>query len=104
MDSSAKSEKTLTEVHGSAKLTLEIVRQGKTTHYLVRFLPSDPLIGHPAWALTKMDGSPSETVYHVILTKHGPQCDCGDAEFRSRPCKHQRALTVLGLLSRGVNP
>lgn len=92
---------------GTAKLTLTIdavTEKGMVkTRYVLRFLPSDPSIGSPAWRLTKVmaDGSLSET-RDVILTPTGPQCTCEDWVYRHQNdgelCKHEAALAALGLL------
>jgi hypothetical protein len=75
------------EVHGSARLTLFI----NGDPYGLRPVASD---WHAAaFALRKADG----TVYHVAADEHGPQCDCPDATFRDRKCKHLGALAAVGL-------
>ncbi len=86
-------------VHGTCTLTLTIHRKVKKgwidTEYTVRFLPSHPQIGAPAWRLTKGDGATCD----VILRSHGPECECPDYHYRQRECKHLRALRAVGLLS-----
>ena len=93
-------------VTGAARLILEITSmvRGKpvTVGYVCRFLESHPSIGKPAFQLTKMkDGS----IYNVILTKHGAECDCPDFIWRRnnkdpKGCRHICGLRAVGLLRR----
>ena len=95
-------------VTGRSRLILEIDVLNKearwlTTLYVLRYLPSDPSLGHPAWRLTKIDGSTSPDRYDVILTPHGPVCDCPDfihcREHKDpRGCKHVLALRTQGVV------
>jgi hypothetical protein len=74
----------------TCRLTLAI----GPTSYTVRPIPS---AWHSrAFALRKADG----TVYHLGQDEHGPACDCPDATFRERLCKHARALIAFGLFDR----
>lgn len=86
----------------AVRLTVTITDpKGKHTHYLLRFLPSHPQVGSPAWRMTKLeDGRPSETVYDVIMTRHGATCDCPDSTYRGskKLCKHCRCLIAAGLM------
>jgi len=89
-------------VSGGARLFLEIraETQAKTvrTTYVLTYLESCDEIGHPAWRLTKGDG----THYDVVLTEHGPVCSCPDfvfnREYQEKKCKHCEALKASGLL------
>ena len=89
-------------VVGKARLVLiiEVVRKKGTleTPYLCQFLPSDPSIGKPAWRLTK----PDKTTYEVVMTEHGPVCNCADFTFCrgniEKGCKHTASLKAVGLL------
>jgi hypothetical protein len=84
----ARSVKPAREPHGVCRLTLVI----NATAYAVRPVRSD---WHArAWSLRKADG----TVYHLAAGEHGPECDCPDATFRDRPCKHIRSMQATGLL------
>ena len=83
--------------HGVARLTLHI----NSTAYQVKPLPSDPSAANRVFRLRKADG----VFYHVAATQDGAVCDCPDFTFRRDGidpdgCKHIRALTVVGLLSR----
>ncbi len=62
------------------------------TSYTVWPIPSD--LHSRAFSLRKADG----TVYHLGQDEHGPACDCPDATFRERLCKHARALIAFKLL------
>ncbi len=69
--------------------------------YQVRPLPCDPLIAHRAFRLRKPDG----TIYDVVETAHGPECDCPDFIFRRdgidpAGCKHIQALIASGMIDR----
>ncbi|MBX6312580.1 MAG: hypothetical protein IRY99_06625 [Isosphaeraceae bacterium] len=69
------------------------------TQYTVRRVACDPLIGARAFRLLKEDG----TLYDVIQTPFGPECDCPDFVFRRlgidpAGCKHVQALVALGLI------
>lgn len=85
-------------VHGTCGLTLRI----NGTTYGVR--PVDPgFAGLKAYRLTKQAATGS--VYDVVETVSGIECDCADYEFRRKgldgtaPCKHGSALAALGLLA-----
>jgi hypothetical protein len=47
------------------------------------------------WRLRKAG---SDELYLVVEAGDGASCDCGDARFRGRRCKHVRALVALGLV------
>src|SRR3712207_5394394 len=84
------------EVHGVCRLTLTIGE----TDYSAQPIRSD---WHArAYQLRKLDGS--EVVYHVAAGEHGPECDCPDATFRDRKCKHMGAMVAIGLLPTGPAP
>ena len=58
-----------------------------------------PAIGTRAFRLLKADG----TVYDVVQTRHGAECDCPDFLFRRdgldpEGCKHVRALVSVGMI------
>ena len=48
----------------------------------------------PGWRLVKR----SRKSYQVHETPVGPTCDCADAVYRQRRCKHVEALKALGLI------
>jgi hypothetical protein len=76
------------EPRGRCRLTLSI----NGTDYRVAPVRSD---WHArAFALRKADGA----LYHVAADEHGPSCDCPDATYRERRCKHVMAMQALGLL------
>lgn len=69
--------------------------------YVVRNANPDPRVAHPAYSLTKEDG----TVYHCSHAEFGARCDCFDGEKREKlgtggGCKHARALQAVGLLPK----
>jgi hypothetical protein len=79
------------EPRGVCRLTLSINGQS----YTLRSIPSD---WHAAaWSLRKV--AEPLTVYHVTRDHaHGPECDCPDATYRERACKHVKSLVACGLL------
>jgi hypothetical protein len=83
------------------RLTLRI--GDKITEYRLEELESHPLIGLPAFRLTKLKGGEPSDYYEVILTQWGPECNCADATFRHQNdgtyCKHISALMAAGKLS-----
>lgn len=67
--------------------------------YALRPLTCDSAVGLRAYRLLKDDG----TIYDVIETHFGPECDCPDFIFRRdgldpSGCKHVQALTSVGML------
>src|SRR3954454_5794309 len=79
----------------AGRLFLEISGQS----YSLRAVHCDDRIGHRAYRLLKADG----TVYDVIQTPFGPECDCADFIFRRdgldpRGCKHVQALVSVGMI------
>ena len=48
-----------------------------------------------AWTLRKAG---TATRHVVEVSVEGPRCDCADHLYRRHPCKHIRAMRVLGLL------
>lgn len=79
----------------SCSLDLFIKQDGKVTVYHVRPLDSD--IHLRAYQIRKDDG----TVYHVGQEPSGKiECDCGDAIFKNKRCKHTKAAYRLGLFLR----
>lgn len=77
------------------RLLLEIAG----TRYGLRAVACDLHIGDRAFRLLKENG----TVYDVIQTPYGPECDCPDFIFRRdgldpRGCKHVRALVSVGMI------
>lgn len=70
------------------------------TPYAMRPVACDPTVGRRAFRLLKDDG----TVYDVLQTEHGPECDCPDFIFRRDGldpdgCKHVRALVEVGMIA-----
>lgn len=68
--------------------------------YALRPVACDPGIGGRAFRLLKPDG----TVYDVIQTRYGSECDCPDFIFRRdgldpEGCKHVRALVQVGMIA-----
>lgn len=52
----------------------------------------------PGWRLTKRSGK----FYDIRADASGSvSCDCADATFRNRVCKHAKAIMQLGLLESG---
>lgn len=84
-------------VNADGSMTISIDDDEKT--YDVAALDPSPEVGSPAYRLTKRDGSGS---HDVILTAHGPECSCGDFNFRRRnekiACKHIETLRARGFL------
>jgi SWIM zinc finger len=81
-------------------LTLTI--QGQV-YDLTPLLDCDPCIAVRACQLRKLPLAANDPapVYHVRQAPQGwTECDCPDATFRGRDCKHARALIALGLLDR----
>ena len=71
----------------------------RDTPYSVRRIACDPVVADLAFRLLKPDG----TIYDVIQTQYGPECDCPDFIFRRDGldpvgCKHVRALVETGLI------
>jgi hypothetical protein len=69
------------------------------TYYTVRRLGCDAWVGRESYQLLKTDG----TVYDVVQTRYGAECDCPDFIFRREGidpsgCKHVKALVAAGLL------
>lgn len=80
---------------GPVRLHLTI----RETSYAVRRVACDPVVAAKAYRLLKGDG----TLYDVIQTAFGPECDCPDFIFRRdgldpAGCKHVRALVDCGLI------
>ncbi len=95
--------KTVKPAHGTAALFLNV----NGTTYRLRFIESHEEIGRPAWKLTKLDkdGATTDTAYEILLTPHGPNCNCPDFVYRRDGrdpglCKHCRSLVAVGLLKR----
>jgi hypothetical protein len=70
------------------------------TPYNVRPVPADSFGARFAFRLKKLDG----TIYDVVATIHGHECDCADFVFARdgvdpAGCKHIKALVACGLLS-----
>jgi hypothetical protein len=89
----------LPPVKGTSALVLFIDRddgKGRKAYY-VRRLWDHPAVPGPCWRLTLTDGS----AYEAAMTEHGPECNCADANYRDRECKHAKALAAHGLLRRG---
>lgn len=76
------------------KLTLTV--NGKTTVYTVTNVNPDPAVAYPAFALQKEDG----TVHHVFVDQWGARCECEDAHYRSKVCKHLSAMRACGLIPK----
>jgi hypothetical protein len=67
--------------------------------YAIRKIGCDPLVASKAFRLLKGDG----TLYDVIQTPYGPECDCPDFIFRRDGldpdgCKHVQALMNFGMI------
>jgi hypothetical protein len=80
----------------AGRLSLEI----RGNPYALRVVTCDPAIGGRAYRLMKRDG----TVYDVVQTRFGPECDCPDFIFRRDGldplgCKHVRALVSVGMIA-----
>lgn len=83
------------EVHGTARLTIEIAAGKRKFFYVVvPHKQADRRAVARAWRLKKADGSS----FDVAQTDTGFECDCEDFIYRKRNCKHIRALQVCGLL------
>lgn len=85
---------------GPLRLVLTIRR----TDYDVRPVRCDPIIAERAFRLAKADG----TLYDVVQTPFGPECDCPDFVYRRQGldpagCKHVQALVACGLIA-GLDP
>jgi hypothetical protein len=64
--------------------------------YAVRILTTQPRAG--VVRLVRLRKADS-TAYHVARAADGStHCDCADATFRERECKHQRATAAVGLI------
>ena len=79
-----------------SRLVLEIAE----TRYVLRAVACSDAIGRAAFRLVKDDG----TIYDLVQTKHGPECDCPDFIFRRDGldpggCKHVQALVAVGMLA-----
>lgn len=79
----------------STRLVLEIAE----TRYALRAVACAEAIGRTAFRLVKDDG----TVYDLVQTKHGAECDCPDFVFRRdgldpKGCKHVQALVAAGMM------
>lgn len=89
------------EVHGIAALLLVLRREGKKreaqTYYVSRIW-DHPAVPGPVFRLRKAGAEGEERI--VALTVHGPECDCEDATYRGRACKHIRGMEAVGLLRR----
>jgi hypothetical protein len=86
--------KTARPTHGTCRLVLTI----NSTSYTVRPIFADSSIAVRAYRLRKGDG----TIYDLVQTDHGLQCDCPDHLFRRDGidpdgCKHLKALVACGL-------
>ena len=65
------------------------ITQGKKIDlYVVDDARPDPSVAFPALRLTKVDG----VHYTVAVNEFGATCDCADCNYRSRSCKHIKAL------------
>lgn len=79
----------------STRLVLEIAE----TRYAFRPVACPEAIGCAAFRLVKDDG----TIYDLVQTEYGPQCDCPDFVFRRdgldpNGCKHIQALVAAGMM------
>lgn len=56
------------------------------------------------WELRKQADGETRAVYHVdTTTPFSACCDCADATFRDRPCKHVKALAAaLAIIGRSI--
>jgi predicted nucleic acid-binding Zn finger protein len=84
----------------STRLVLEIAE----TRYVLRAVACSETIGRAAFRLVKDDG----TVYDLVQTTHGPECDCPDFIFRRdglapKGCKHVQALIAAGMMAPHKN-
>ena len=68
--------------------------------YIIRRLaPSPGLVINRGLAVTKCIGQALGQTYHAIEWKSGRQsCNCPDAQYRRRRCKHLLALEAIGSL------
>ncbi len=77
------------------EITDERNNKPRVTVYRVTPHQPDPRVAVKAWRLTAPDGQ----VYDVAMNSKGwLECDCEDAVFRERRCKHATALIECGLL------
>jgi hypothetical protein len=70
------------------------------TRYALTRLRCDDGVGRRAFRLVKDDG----TIYDVIQTKYGPECDCPDFIFRrdgldAQGCKHIQSLAAARMIA-----
>jgi hypothetical protein len=74
--------------------TMTITQGENATNYRVEAYASE--IGGRAFQLTKEDefGEPCEC-YDVLVGGEADSCDCKDATYRSKQCKHHAALSAL---------
>jgi hypothetical protein len=62
--------------------------------YRIRPIANE-ITGGRAYRIRRVD---SGAVYDLAETEHGPSCDCPDATYRERECKHVAAARLFGLL------
>lgn len=77
---------------GEALLTI-LPERGRVTNYTVKRLtdPDGDTVGYRLLKLT--DYIVDRVAYDIDMTAgYGWQCDCPDAQFQGRECKHVRAL------------
>ena len=83
-----------------SKKRFRILLEIDKTRYVLSRLRCDGGIGRRAFQLLKDDG----TIYDVIQTRYGPECDCPDFIFRrdgldARGCKHIQALVAARMIA-----
>lgn len=82
---------------GHAELFLRITTSRRADFYRVVPLDVDKEVAVRAWRLWKS----SKVHYDCSITVRGWfECTCADSTYRSRVCKHGKALIAHGLLSK----
>jgi hypothetical protein len=82
-----KTSRTFTVFAINGKPVLSITQDGVVRAYLVRPIPH--AFGRAAFTLAKADnGDGHAEEYNVLLNGDRSTCDCADATYRSRACKH----------------
>lgn len=93
----ARTSKRRKSAHGTCRLTLTI--NGR--NYNARPILAGSTNARKAFRLRESDG----TIYHVVDTPHGLQCDCPDFLFHRdgidvEGCKHIKSMVACGLFAR----
>ena len=89
-----------TTVADTARIFIELRIGKRVTLYRLMPLDPDPRVATKAWRLWR-PGKNRKLFYDVAISPEGwLTCTCPDAVYRSRDCKHIRAIRAMGLLPK----